>query len=100
MATVLPSMPARSTSSAASPSTASRAANCRVANATQMSGPKPAGSPELTTMTGSDLLTCCRLGAAAGAEARRALTTDIDERLVAQAARPQLALFLGLPPAD
>lgn len=43
-----------------------RAANERVASANEMSGPMPAGSPELTTINGGDWLTFGDGRAAAG----------------------------------
>ncbi len=88
----------RSANRLGSPSTASRAGISRCASARQMSGPMPAGSPELTTTTGRSVLTIAfeagfvgarrSSGAASSGRGRGGLETDLDERLVAQAPQP------------
>src|SRR5262245_20019005 len=88
---------ARSASNAASRSTARRAPILRFASAMQMSGPMPAGSPDVTTMTGSSLVTMLpRRPRGRG----RGSDLELYECLVAEPPQPQLALFLGLARAD
>ena len=67
-------------------------------------GPMPAGSPELMTMSGAVSVTALTAVPTACVARAFQLAANIDERLIAQAAYPQLALFLGLcgaylPPA-